>query len=50
MVESMWYNQAMSFWQSLRILSATERGIDEIVYRLNSLNPAEIALIEEAVS
>jgi len=30
-------------------LRATEREIDEIVYRLFSLTPAEIALIEEAV-
>lgn len=30
-------------------LRATEREIDGIVYRLFSLTPAEIALIEEAV-
>ncbi len=30
-------------------LRATEREVDGIVYRLFSLTPAEIALIEEAV-
>ena len=31
-------------------LRATEREIDDIVYRLFSLTPAEIALIEDSLS